>query len=98
MHKQIKPNLRVNLEESMCVIMKGSKVSSGKAYWYYTTVDMLVYLEITNQMYLGKASLFRNYANARNFFEIRKNNFNFLKAIWGVKLHPQNNLFVGNCL
>ena len=32
MHKQTKPNLRVNLEESMCVIMKGSKVSSGKAY------------------------------------------------------------------
>ena len=39
------PILRMNLEESMSVIMKRNTVLSGKAY-LYITVNLLVYLDI----------------------------------------------------
>ena len=35
------PILQVNSEESLCVRMKCNTVLQGKAFWYYTTVNVL---------------------------------------------------------
>ena len=76
------PILRSNLEESVCVIKKCNTVLPGMAYWYYTTMDMSVYLDITNKTYLKNDNLFWKYASAKNlFWERRKNNSNHWQAV-----------------
>ena len=52
--------------------MKCDTVSPGKAYWYYTTVNMLVYLDISNKTYLEIANLFRKGASAKNLIWDKK--------------------------
>ena len=41
------PILRVNSEGSTCVMMKCNAVFPENLYRYYTTLNMLVYLDIT---------------------------------------------------
>ena len=52
--------------------MKCDAVLSGKTYWYYSTVNMLVYHDITNKTYLENANLFWKLAGAKELFWDKK--------------------------
>ena len=52
------PILRVNLEETMCVVMKRNSALPEMAYLYFTVVNMLVYVNITNKTHLENHNLF----------------------------------------
>ena len=67
------PIFHVISEESMCaVIMKCNTAVPGKAYCYYSTLNMLVYLNITNKTYFENANLFWKYASTKNWFWVNK--------------------------
>ena len=90
------PILQMNLEESICVIMKCNTVLPGKTI-RCITVYLLVYLNKTDKTCLENANLLWKYASAKNVLEIRKNNSNHSQAVWEAKPRPlNNNLRVGN--
>ena len=60
MLKHVRADFAVNLEESMCVIMKRNTVLSGMAYGYYATIDMLVSLHTTTKRILRTTTCSEN--------------------------------------